>query len=100
MINSTIEIGDAFTFKPTCFFPIKGMDGRGGQNMIPIGREVTGTVVYINEPHHWFRVRYESFGYTYHECFPLPVPPAPERNRMEPYFQDRTLNKAKAWCDK
>ena len=56
---------------------MKSEDGRGGQNRLEAGSEVTGTVDYIHEEHRWFRVRYEIEGTVQHECFPFPAEPPP-----------------------
>ena len=45
------------------------------------GIEVIGTVDYVNEEHHWYRVRYDVAGAVLHECFPI-NPPA-ERKEYE-----------------
>ena len=34
-----------------------------------IETEVTGTVIYINEQHRYYRVEYETAGCIGHECF-------------------------------
>ena len=53
---------------PSSFEPENG--GSGLASIKP-GTEVTvtGTVVYINEEHHWCRVRYETAKGTAYECF-------------------------------
>lgn len=76
MITS-VDIGDKIRFKPACWMDMKTEDGRGGQNRIEAGSEVTGTVDYINREHNWFRVRYEVRGIEQHECFPLPQEASP-----------------------
>lgn len=79
---SKVHIGDRVRFKPACFSAQKTDDGRGGQNRYEFGSEVTGTACFIHRRHRWFRVRYEIHGQTFHECFPMPVPPPdPEIDR-------------------
>ena len=57
-----IEIGQTLSFKPCVFY---------GEGLLTAGLqvEVTGTVVYINRKHGWYRVRYRSKGTDQHECF-------------------------------
>ena len=50
--------------------------------------EITGTVVYIHEEHHWYRAEYITAQGPQYECFPLPCEPEPEEPkdcRTEPY---------------
>ena len=75
-----IEIGDAWTFEPSCAVfaetdgkPIKVNSARVA---------VTGTVDFIHYAHGWFRVSYRLPGIPneQHECFRMPSPcaePAP-----------------------
>ena len=62
------EIGDRRTFVPAAF---EGEHQQGLRAIRPEAEaEVTGTVVYVNEAHRWFRVRYETpDGGVQHESF-------------------------------
>lgn len=60
-----VRLGDTKTFRPAAYErPTAGLGKKLGI--------VTGTVVYINRRHGWYRVEYETkyFG-KQHECFPL-----------------------------
>lgn len=60
-----VKIGDKKTFKPAAYErPTAGLGAKFGT--------VTGTVVFINRKHRWYRVEYETkyFG-KQHECFSL-----------------------------
>lgn len=57
-----IEIGDKITFRPAAFF-----DNPSGYGPAPT--QVTGTVIYINKEHRYYRVAYEMPGCIGHECF-------------------------------
>lgn len=46
-----VEVGQKVQFDP--FEPIRGFASEDNR-----GKPVTGTVVYINEPHQWFSVEY------------------------------------------
>ena len=58
-----VKIGDKKTFRPAAYERVTA--GLGNK----LGK-VTGTVVFINRRHGWYRVAYETalFG-TQHECF-------------------------------
>lgn len=50
------------------FDPYADMTGSFGQRDL-IGEKITGTVVYINEPHHWFSVAYgNGLRTSFHFC--------------------------------
>jgi len=59
----TVKLGDVKTFRPTAY---EGITAGLGNRM----QKVTGTVVFINRRHGWYRVEYETkyFGKQY-ECF-------------------------------
>lgn len=59
-----IKIGDKYCFKPSAFFTSTAQFGDAS----PV-KTVTGTVVYINEAHRYFRVEYVLPGCIGHECF-------------------------------
>ena len=77
-----IEIGDSWTFLPCAWSEYTS------QTMLTYGIpvKVTGRVVMINAEHRWFRVAYDAFGVTLHECFPLPAPP-PEEPETEAKYK-------------
>ena len=58
-----VKIGDKKTFRPAAYErAVAGL----GQKL----EKVTGTVVYINRKHGWYRVEYETKYYgKQHECF-------------------------------
>lgn len=72
-MRNTIEVGDAYTFEPSCALfaetPVKPTV-RNASRM-----QVTGEVVMIHRLHGWFRVRYRLPGIPndQHECFRLPT---------------------------
>ncbi len=72
------EIGDSYTFTPSCLVCTESgvvMKAKFGESV----RRVTGSVVYVNQQHGWFRVRYSlPRAGTQYECFPLPVQALPE----------------------
>ena len=63
------EIGENRTFVPAAFD--EGYQGSRLSSIRPdVDLAVTGTVVYVNETHRWFRVRYETpDGGVQHESF-------------------------------
>ena len=61
-----IEIGDKISFKPAAFFNSTACFGTDPR----IDTVVSGTVVYINEDHRYYRVEYRlASGCIGHECF-------------------------------
>lgn len=65
-----MKIGDKITFTPHAFIlqsTKNSAEWRAKKLLAP--EKVTGTVVYINEAHGWFRVRYTLFKTTQFECF-------------------------------
>lgn len=58
------ELGDKIRFKPTAYFT--GVANFGGSEL---DIYVTGTVIYINEEHRYYRVQYETPCCIGHECF-------------------------------
>lgn len=62
-MNSEIEVGDRWRFIPAANY-----DHSAGFAEI-LMREITGTVVEVNEEHRWFRVQYTRGGATGYECF-------------------------------
>ena len=63
-----IQIGDKVRFRPSA-----NTDHSAGFPDV-LAVEVEGTVVYINEAHHWYRVRCDLPGCSvFHECFPFPI---------------------------
>lgn len=73
-----MEVGDSYTFRPSCMLPSVCLPGKGEEKLVVNVPQVTGTVIYINEAHRWFRVRYVTpAGITYHECFPIRQEPEP-----------------------
>lgn len=52
MADCIVKVGMSATFDP--FRDHTNSNGVAAQ----ISYKVTGTVVYVNEPHHWFSVRY------------------------------------------
>ena len=77
IMDITVNIGDKISFKPSCWFAMRGEAAPPGQEWLPLGDTVTGTVDYINEAHNWYRVRYEAGGLVQHECFHIQMPPTP-----------------------
>ena len=61
-----IEIGDKVRFKPCLFFDRNQRETSGGFAEIT---EVTGTVIYINAEHLFYRAEYEMNGNILYECF-------------------------------
>lgn len=57
------KIGDQVKFKPSAYGD--STTGFGGE----LNVEVTGKVVQINEPHHWYRAAYETPQGTRFETF-------------------------------
>lgn len=58
-----IEVGDKVRFIPGAFL-------EHSENFAEeLRREVTGTVIQVNEEHRWYRVEYDMPGYIGHECF-------------------------------
>lgn len=61
-----MKIGDTYRFKPSCFTET----GDGTLAHLPgCPVDVTGKVVYINEPHRYFTVEYIVWGNTLRESF-------------------------------
>ena len=62
------EIGDRRTFVPAAF---EGEHQQGLRSIRPdADAKVTGTVIYINEAHRWYRMRYDlPGGVPAFECF-------------------------------
>lgn len=58
------QIGDKVRFKPSAYFT--GVANFSGSEL---DVWVTGTVIYINEAHRYYRVAYEKPGCIGHECF-------------------------------
>ena len=58
------QIGDKIRFKPAAYF--SGVANFGGSEL---DVWVTGTVVYINAEHRYFRCEYQKPGCIGHECF-------------------------------
>lgn len=76
-----VKLGDKITFTPTAWVET----GKGADREAPPWiqrKKVTGTVVYINRAHRYYRVEYSvtaHFGRVWvdHECFLFAPPPAP-----------------------
>lgn len=58
------QIGDKIRFKPSAYFT--GVANFGGSEL---DVWVTGTVIYINAEHRYFRCEYPMPGCIGHECF-------------------------------
>lgn len=76
-----LKLGDKITFTPTAWISTNSSVGHYCPSWMPVNK-VTGTVVYINEAHRYYRVEYSvtaHFGRVWvdHECFLFPPPPAP-----------------------
>lgn len=63
MSECTVKVGMTATFDP-----FADMTGSFGQRDL-IGEKVTGKVVYVNEPNHWFSVAYgNGLRNSFHFC--------------------------------
>ena len=60
-----MEIGEKIRFRPCAW-----LENPERYSIAPAGRDVTGTIIEINEAHRWYRVAYPlgACG-TGHECF-------------------------------
>ncbi len=74
-MRNTIEVGDAYTFEPSCALYAEAHSGYSSLTKQERRVRVTGEVVMIHRQHHWFRVRFQLPGVPeyQHECFQLPV---------------------------
>ena len=74
-MRKTIEVGDAYTFEPSCALFAEAPHGASPLIRQDRRAKVTGEVVMIHQQHHWFRVRFQLPGAPgdQHECFQLPV---------------------------
>ena len=60
-----MEIGEKIRFRPCAW-----LENPERYSIAPAGRDVTGTIIEINEAHRWFRVAYPlGAAGTGHECF-------------------------------
>lgn len=60
-----MEIGEKIRFRPCAW-----MENPERFSIAPAGRDVTGTIIEINEAHRWYRVAYPlGAAGTGHECF-------------------------------
>ena len=46
-----MEVGDSYTFRPSCMLPSVCLPGKGEEKLVVNVPQVTGTVIYINEAH-------------------------------------------------
>ena len=72
-MKTTVSIGDAYTFEPSCALFAEAATGNNLKRMHRI--RVTGAVDYINAAHRWFRVRYRLNGIPNDQfkCFQIPT---------------------------
>jgi hypothetical protein len=60
-----MEIGEKIRFRPFAW-----LENPEGYSIASVGRDVTGTIIEINEAHRWYRVAYPlGAAGTGHECF-------------------------------
>lgn len=83
-----VKLGDKITFTPTAWTTGNSSVGHYVPSWMQTDK-VTGTVVYINRAHRYYRVEYAvtaHFGRVWvdHECFLFPPPPAPPGEVLPP----------------
>lgn len=60
-----MEIGEEIRFRPFAW-----LENPERYSIATVGRDVTGTIIQINEAHRWYRVAYPlGAAGTGHECF-------------------------------